>query len=50
MVVTEVNAVDIGVPQETAPGVYRLTTGRGLTGTSVYLVRSGTAWVLIDAA
>jgi deazaflavin-dependent oxidoreductase (nitroreductase family) len=31
-----------------APGVYRVATGRGLTGANVYLVRSGRGWVLID--
>lgn len=37
-------------PEEIAPGVYRLETGRGLAGANVYLVRSGPAWVLIDTA
>ncbi len=37
-------------PEEIAPGVYRLATGRGLAGANVYLVRSGAAWVLIDTA
>ena len=37
-------------PEEIAPGVYRVETGRGLTGANVYVVRSGPAWVLIDAA
>ena len=37
-------------PEEIAPGVYRVATGRGLTGTNVYLVRSGPGWVLIDTA
>jgi len=30
-----------GRPEETAPGVYRVETGRGLTEANVYLVRSG---------
>ena len=37
-------------PQEIAPGVYRVETGRGLTGANVYFVRSGPGWVLIDTA
>jgi len=40
----------LGRPEEIAPGVYLVETGRGLTGTNVYLVRSGPGWVLIDAA
>ena len=37
-------------PQEVAPGVYLVATGRGLAAVNVYLVRSGPAWVLIDTA
>ena len=37
-------------PQEIAPGVYRLETGRGLSEANVYLVRSGPGWALIDTA
>ena len=37
-------------PEELAPGVYCLQTGRGPTEANVYLVRSGPTWVLIDAA
>ncbi len=37
-------------PEEIAPGVYRVATGRGLAAANVYLVRSGPAWVLIDTA
>ena len=37
-------------PEEIVAGVYRVETGRGLTGANVYLVRSGPGWVLIDAA
>ena len=44
-------AGDAGIrAEEIAEGVYRLETGRGLTGANVYLVRSGPAWVLIDTA
>lgn len=37
-------------PEEVAPGVYRLHTGRGITEANVYFVRSEPAWVLIDTA
>jgi glyoxylase-like metal-dependent hydrolase (beta-lactamase superfamily II) len=37
-------------PEEVAPGVHCLQTGRGLTKANIYLVRSGPAWVLIDTA
>lgn len=37
-------------PKEIAPGVWWLETGRGLTGSNVYFVRSGSSWVLIDTA
>ncbi len=37
-------------PEEIAPGVYRVATGRGPTEVNVYLVRSGPGWVLIDTA
>jgi glyoxylase-like metal-dependent hydrolase (beta-lactamase superfamily II) len=39
-----------GRPEEIAPGVYWVETGRGLTEANVYLVRSGPGWVLIDTA
>lgn len=39
-----------GQPAEVAPGVYLLTTGRGLGQVNVYFVRAGPSWVLIDAA
>ena len=35
---------------EIAPGVYRVATGHGLAAVNVYLVRSGSGWVLIDTA
>ena len=42
---------DAGIrAEQIAEGVYRLETGRGLTGANVYFVRSGPAWVLIDTA
>ena len=37
-------------PEQIAPGVYRVATGRGPTAANIYLVRSGTNWVLIDTA
>jgi glyoxylase-like metal-dependent hydrolase (beta-lactamase superfamily II) len=37
-------------PKEIASGVWWLETGRGLMETNVYFVRSGSSWVLIDAA
>jgi len=37
-------------PEEVASGVFRVETGRGVTETNVYLVRSGAAWVLVDTA
>jgi len=37
-------------PEEIAPGVYRLETGRLFTEANVYLVSSGPAWALIDTA
>lgn len=36
-------------PRQIAEGVYCLRTGRGITESNVYFVRSGTGWVLIDA-
>ncbi len=35
--------------KEIAPGVYWLPLGRGLRASNVYLVRSETSWVLVDA-
>src|SRR5271166_6063466 len=44
-------AGDAGIrAEQIAEGVYRLETGRGLTGANVYFVQSGPAWVLIDTA
>lgn len=37
-------------PKEIAPGVYCMEAGKGITRSNVYFVRSGSAWVLIDAA
>jgi glyoxylase-like metal-dependent hydrolase (beta-lactamase superfamily II) len=34
---------------EIAPGVYTIVAGNGITRANVYFVRSGKAWVLIDA-
>ncbi len=41
---------DIGVCRENAPGVYCLEVGKGIMRSNVYFVRSGSSWVLIDAA
>ncbi|MGY1735757.1 MBL fold metallo-hydrolase [Geodermatophilus sp. SYSU D00684] len=37
------------VAREVAPGVHLLRVGRGALASNVYLVRSGPAWVLVDA-
>jgi len=37
-------------PEEVAPGVYRVETGRMITEANVHLVRSRPAWVLVDTA
>lgn len=37
-------------PKEVAPGVYCMEAGKGITRSNVYFVRSGSSWVLIDAA
>jgi glyoxylase-like metal-dependent hydrolase (beta-lactamase superfamily II) len=39
-----------GLYSEIAPGVYYMEVGKGLTQSNVYFVRSGSSWVLIDAA
>jgi glyoxylase-like metal-dependent hydrolase (beta-lactamase superfamily II) len=36
-------------PQQVAPGVYLVTLGRGVVSSNVYLVRSDSAWTLVDA-
>ena len=40
----------IGMCREVAPGVYCMETGKGISRSNVYFVRSGSSWVLIDAA
>ena len=37
-------------PQQVAPDVYLATVGRGAASSNVYLVRSGSTWVLVDTA
>ena len=37
-------------PQQVAPGVWLVTTGRGAAGSNVYLVRSDSTWTVVDAA
>ena len=39
-----------GPCREIAPGVYFLEVGGGFSRSNVYFVRSGTSWILIDAA
>lgn len=41
---------DIVMCREIAPGVYCMEAGKGITRSNVYFVRSGSSWVLIDAA
>jgi glyoxylase-like metal-dependent hydrolase (beta-lactamase superfamily II) len=41
---------DTSVCREVAPGVYCMEVGKGITRSNVYFVRSGSWWVLIDAA
>src|SRR5512136_784800 len=40
----------IGVCREIAPGVHCMEMGKGISRSNVYFVRSGSSWVLIDAA
>jgi glyoxylase-like metal-dependent hydrolase (beta-lactamase superfamily II) len=40
----------ISLCREVAPGVYGMETGKGISRSNVYFVRSGSSWVLIDAA
>jgi glyoxylase-like metal-dependent hydrolase (beta-lactamase superfamily II) len=42
--------IDIEPPPEIAPGVHYREIGKGISRSNVYLVRSGSSWVLIDAA
>jgi len=44
------NKTDAVAPEEIAPGVYRLGTGKGFMRSNVYFVRAGSSWALIDAA
>jgi glyoxylase-like metal-dependent hydrolase (beta-lactamase superfamily II) len=46
----EQRKADIGVCREITPGVYCMETGKGISRSNVYFVRSGSSWVLIDAA
>jgi glyoxylase-like metal-dependent hydrolase (beta-lactamase superfamily II) len=41
---------DLGMCREIAPDVYYMEVGRGINRSNVYFVRSGSSWVLIDAA
>jgi glyoxylase-like metal-dependent hydrolase (beta-lactamase superfamily II) len=42
--------LDIGAYREIAQGVYWMEVGKGISRSNVYFVRSGSSWVLIDAA
>jgi len=46
----EQRKADIGVCREITPGVYCMETGKGISRSNVFFVRSGSSWVLIDAA
>jgi glyoxylase-like metal-dependent hydrolase (beta-lactamase superfamily II) len=39
-----------GMVREVASGVYCMETGQGISRANVYFVRSGSSWVLVDAA
>jgi hypothetical protein len=39
----------VPAPREIAPGVWLVTIGRGVASANVYLVGSGSTWVLVDA-
>jgi len=41
---------NIGLWREIATGVYCMEAGKGISRSNVYFVRSGSSWVLIDAA
>jgi len=41
---------NIGLCREIATGVYCMEAGKGISRSNVYFVRSGSSWVLIDAA
>jgi len=40
----------IGMYGEVSPGVYWMETGKGISRANVYFVRTGSSWVLMDAA
>ena len=46
----EQSETGIGACQEIAPGVHSMEVGKGISRSNVYFVRSGSSWVLIDAA
>jgi glyoxylase-like metal-dependent hydrolase (beta-lactamase superfamily II) len=43
-------STDIDLPREIAPGVHYREIGKGISRSNVYFVRSGSSWVLVDAA
>lgn len=46
----EQDKFNLSACREIAPGVYGMETGTGIMRSNVYFVRSGAAWVLIDAS
>ena len=46
----EQREADLGMCRAVTPGVYCMETGKGISRANVYFVRSGSSWVLIDAA
>ena len=46
----EQREADLGMCREVTPDVYCMETGKGISRSDVYFVRSGSSWVLIDAA
>jgi glyoxylase-like metal-dependent hydrolase (beta-lactamase superfamily II) len=54
MLISKLNKAEKGKGQppfhEVAPGVYFMEVGKGIDRSNVFFVRSGSSWVLIDAA
>lgn len=42
--------IGTSISQEVSPGVYCMEVGKGISRSNVFFVRSGSSWVLIDAA
>jgi glyoxylase-like metal-dependent hydrolase (beta-lactamase superfamily II) len=41
---------ELGMCREVTPGVYYMEMGKGISRANIYFVKSGSSWVLIDAA